>query len=194
VNYGVSKVTYISKGAILRESGREQITVTRCGCDYSLHGIQATLWLGGRFGIAVMEDEQTAAGLRFLESQGLIEMSDDTADVAGYRMLSNCVICQAAPVIRCSVLGRKERKVWKWIMGAGFKLRISELVMLMEQNIKPVPELFGKDNWHMLVDMIYTTDTIVDGVLDFAMERSTARNATVDAVLGLLRKKRILLV
>lgn len=73
-------------------------------------------------------------------------------------------------------------------------LRISELVMLIEQNIKPEPSLLGKSNWHSLVDKIYTTETIFDGILDASMERSPSRTETVNAVLGLLRKKKILLV
>ena len=185
---------YISKGAILKESGRDQITVSRCGRDYVLQGSHAKIWLDGRFGVAALEDKQKTVELSFLESQGLVEVSDDTVNAAGYRMLSNCVICQTEPAVCRSVLSRKERQVWKWISGAGFKLRISELVMLFDRNIKPAPALLGINNWHTLVDTIYTADTIFDGILDASMERSPARDVTVDAVLGLLRKKRILLI
>lgn len=187
-------MTYLSKGMILRPSGIERIYVSRCGREYVLCGDQAKLWLGGRFGIADIKDAHMTPELQILESLGLVELSDEKAGVARYRLLGNCVICQAAPSASRFLLGRKERQIWKWIVGAGFKLRISELVLLMEQNIKPEPSLFGKGNWHVLVDKIYTSETIFDGILDAGMERSPTRDETVNAVLGLLRKKRIILV
>lgn len=186
-------MTYISKGAVLKESDRERITVNRCGGEYVLEGRQAEIWLAGRFGVAAAVDKLAQSDYDCLEHCGLIEVSDADAGIAGYRLLSNCVICRSAPPPCRALLGRKERQVWKWIAGAGFKLRISELVLLLERNIKPVPALLGEENWHTLVDMLYTTETIFDGILDASMERSPARSATVDAVLGLLRKGRILL-
>jgi len=54
--------------------------------------------------------------------------------------------------------------------------------------------LLGKNNWYTLINTIYTTETIFDGILDVKMENSPAMQTTVTAILGLLRKKRILLV
>jgi hypothetical protein len=185
---------YLSKGAVLMASGRDRIVVTRCGSDHILNGDIAKVWLAGRFGVAAANDEQTRQTLRHLDRLGLVEVSEAEADIARYRLLINCVICPAAQSGPRAILGAAERRVWKWINGAGFKLRISELIMLAEKGVKPAPALFGKGNWQSLVDIIYTTETIFDGILDANMEHSPARGATADAVLGLLLKKRILLV
>lgn len=187
-------MTYLSKGVILKTSGIERINVNRCGREYTLCGDQAKLWLSGRFKVADAKNERLQTELQTLGEQGLVELSDTADDTARYRMLSNCVICRADPSASRCLLGRIERQTLRWITGAGFMLRISELVMLIEQNIKPEPSLLGKSNWHSLVDKIYTTETIFDGILDASMERSPSRTETVNAVLGLLRKKKILLV
>jgi hypothetical protein len=187
-------MTYISKGVIQKESGCKQITINRCGRDYILQGSNAKLWLAGRFGMAVLADKRRSTNLQYLDSLGLVDVTDTTAAIARYRLLINCVICQADSKAHRFPLGRKERQVWKWITSAGFKLRISELVFLLEQNIKPVPELLGKTNWHTLVDTLYTKETIFDGILDTDMEQSPARDTAVNAVLGLLRKRRIILI
>jgi hypothetical protein len=184
---------YISKGAILLASGRDRVVVNRCGRDHILKDGMAKVWLNGRFDAATANDVSMNA-LRQLEEIGLVEVSDADADTARYRLLINCIICPAAQTLPRALLGPKERRVWKWIRGAGFKLRISELVLLAEKGIKPEPSLFGKGNWQALVDAIYTTETIFDGILDTNMERSPARNVTANAVLGLLHKKRILLI
>ena len=185
---------YISKGAILLAYGRDRIVVNRCGCDHILNGDMAEAWLDGRFDVATTREERMTQAIQRLEGMGLVEMSEDETDITRYRLLQNCVICPARQTAPRAMLGPKERCVWKWIKGAGFKLRISELVLLAEKGVKPDPSLFGKNNWQTLVDMIYTTETIFDGILDTNMERSPARSVTADAVLGLLHKKRILLV
>lgn len=185
---------YISKGAVLRPSEISRIYVSRCGLEYELQGDQAKLWLSGRFGVANAENKQQCTALKELETLGLVESADAAEDIARYQLLTNCVICRADPAASCSLLSRKERLLWKWIAGAGGKLTISELVCLTEKELKPEPAYMGKNNWHTLVDAIYSAETIFDGILDAKMERSPAMNKTVLAVLGLLRKKRILLV
>ncbi len=187
-------MTYISKGAVLKACDKEKIVVNRCGRDYVLCGDTAKIWLAGRFKVAELRGEKQDPSLQSLFELGLVEITDAASDLGGYRLLSGCVICMAVPAAVRSLLRRDERQVWKWLTGAGFKLRISELVYLADRGIKPDPSLMGKDNWQTLVETIYTTDTIFDGILDAMMERSPAKAATVDAVLGLLRKKRILLV
>ena len=185
---------HISKGAILRPCDIDEIIVSRCGCDYTLHNPQAKLWLNGRYKISEATFENQKQPLCLLEKIGLIESSEDIGDIAKYRMLTNCVICKAAISAPRLLLNSKERWVYKWTAGAGGKLTISELIFLVENGIDPKPFLLGADNWQALVNTIYTADTISDGILDVMMERSPAMPKTVAAVLGLLQKKRILLV
>jgi hypothetical protein len=123
----------------------------------------------------------------------LVEITEPDA-AAHYRLLSNCVICPANPAVFRFPLNKYEKLIWKWIRNVGSKLTISELVYLTEQNIMPGPMFYGKENWHTLIHAIYTAETIFDRILIAKMEESPAMNRTVAAVLGLLRKKRIILV
>jgi len=45
-----------------------------------------------------------------------------------------------------------------------------------------------------LVETIYTTETVFDGLLEHLMINSPDRDDTVKAVLGLLKKKKIYLI
>ena len=185
---------YISKGAILKPCSINSVQVSRCGREYTLSNPQSKLWLAGRFGVASADQLPETQALHMLEELGLVELSEGDGNITWYRLLINCVICRAVPMIHYSMLNRNERRILKWITCAGGKLTISELVYLMEKGITPNPSFLGKDNWHTLVNTIYTTETIFDGILDAKMENSPARQTTVTAILGLLRKKRILLV
>jgi hypothetical protein len=184
---------YISKGVVYKESDIENVHISRCGNNYILHENQAKLWLAGRFSVVCAENIEQQFELRELESIGLVEITepDDTAD---YQLLTNCVICKVNPTFIRFPLSKNEKLIWTWIKNAAFKLTISELVYLIEQNIIPSSIYFGKDNWHTLIHAIYTKETIFDRILDARMEESSARNKTVSAVLGLLRKKRVVLV
>ena len=173
-----------------KKSADDKVCAVRCGSEYNLSGEQARLWLAGRFR-AVYAEQQLE--LSELESMGLIEMTEPDA-AAHYRLLTNCVICPITPGYNLIPLNKNERLLRAWIKNAGFKLTIGELVYLTEQNIIPAPEFFGEDNWHTLIHAIYSQETIFDRILEAKMEESPARNRTVSAVLGLLRKKRIILI
>ena len=60
--------------------------------------------------------------------------------------------------------------------------------------MKPTPALLGEDGRQNLTEMICFADTIPDGILETMMEHSAARDATVDALLQLLRTRRLLLI
>lgn len=185
---------YISKGIIFKESGIDSINVSRCGSEYNLCGKQAELWLAGRFSVAYNETAGEQPKLKKLESMGLIELAEPDETAADYQLLTNCVICLAKPVFPRFPLNRKEKLIWAWIKNAGYKLTISELVYLTEQKIIPGPEFYGEDNWHTLIHAIYTPETIFDNILQVKMKKSSALDSTVSALLGLLKKKRIILV
>jgi hypothetical protein len=186
-------MVYISKGIVCKESGINNLHVSRCGGKYNLLGDKAKLWLAGRFRLAYAADSVGQSGLRELESIGLVEAMEPNK-TASYRLLTNCVICKENPIASFPLLNKTEKFIWKWIRNAGFKLTISELVYLVEQNIMPGTEFFGEKNWHTLINAIYTPEISSDCILDAKMAESSARNSTVSAVLGLLKKKHIILV
>ncbi len=65
---------------------------------------------------------------------------------------------------------------------------------MAERGVQPVPGLLGDENRQLLTETIYTPETIADGILESMMEKSPAMEETVQAVLGLLRKRRIFLM
>jgi len=184
---------YISKGVVYKKSDINNVHISRCGGDYILQNSHAKLWLAGRFNVAHAENSEQQSELLKLESMGLVEITEPD-DTAHYQLLTNCIICKVNPAVSRFPLNKNEKLIWTWIKNAGFKLTISELVYLIEQNIIPSPAFFGKDNWHTLIHAIYTQETIFERILDAKMRESSARNKTVSAVLGLLRKKRVILV
>jgi len=183
---------YISKGVVYKESDINNVHISRCGNNYTLQKNQAKLWLAGRFSVA-RADTEHQSDLFKLESMGLVEIAEPD-DTAHYLLLTNCVICKVKPAVSLIPLNKNEKLIWSWIKNAGFKLTISELIYLTEQKIKPHPIFFGKSNWHTLIHAIYTQETVFDRILEAKMKDSPVRNSTVSAVIGLLRKKRIILI
>ena len=184
---------YLSKGLITKPCKKEQLVVTNRGTDYSLKNSAAVLWLGARYGADKTSDKSQLGILENLYEKGLVEVNSEENEVGLLRILENCVICKSK-YMSCLPLNKQEGVILKWISKAGGKLTASELILLTEKNIKPVATLLGKHNWHKLINTIYSTETIFDGILESKMEKSSALKPTLDAILGLLKKKRILLV
>lgn len=185
---------YLSKGIVLRPSPIDSVLVHRCGTEYRLTPEQSRIWLSGRFSVGSAEEAADRQALGELANLGLAEFNADDDPSSVYRILSNCVLCKAELKMIHAPLSPAEKKLWVWIDQAGFMLTVCELVYLMEHRIKPEPNLLGKQNWHTLVSTIYTTETIFDGILLSEMEHAPACTETVESILGLLRKKRLILI
>ena len=71
---------------------------------------------------------------------------------------------------------------------------MAELVFLEEHGVKPVPELLGEENSQALTEAIYTQENIQDHILEAQMEHAFCRDRMVKAVLGLLKKRRVLVL
>ena len=184
---------YLSKGIPILKQTKTDLSVSYCGRLHKLTGEQSALWLGGQHGPGDVSGPGQTEALRTMAELGIIEYTDND-DSALFRLLTNCVICPVRVKRKPALLNRRERYLWRWIRLAGLRLTIAELVFLAEQEIKPVPELLGEGNRQPLTEMIYTTETIPDGILESLMEAASARDAVVHAVLGLLRKKKIYLI
>lgn len=184
-------MNYISKGMVLRASTEDLLFVTHCGAEFQLTGLQASLWLNGRFEVAEANEIHDAA-LQKLHSLGLIELIDDTIEGI-YRALTRCIL---VPAQHSSLypLTKKEKTMLRWLTEAGIHLTMSELVYLNEHNILPSDTLLGALHRQDLTELIYTQDTIYDNILDMKMASSTVRDETVTTALSLLRKKRLLLL
>jgi len=184
---------YLSKGMVIKQSTEQMLCVTYCGIDYMLTGIGARLWLDGRFGVKETQDAGQDMHLRKLQQLGLVELSEETGMLASYHLLTRCIICPAKLKSVRKPLSSTENKAWRWIKGAGLRLTIGELTKLFAEGLEPAPDLLGKVNAQALTMRLYASDPIFDTTLEIQMEHSPKRDGTVNAVLGLLRKKRIIL-
>lgn len=185
---------YLSKGIVLRGSTEHILRVSRCGMDFTLTGRQAALWLDGRFGPLEVNDVSMEGKLRQLQRMGLVELTDESGDLAIYRLLTQCVICPAKKKPFVMPLTQTEAVTWQWISKAGLRLTLAELTALADQGTVPDNSLLGEHNRQALTQCIYSANTIFDSILEAKMEHSSARDSVVRAVLGLLRKKRLLLI
>ena len=132
---------YISKGMVARPSTEELLFVTRCGVEFRLTGIEADLWLDGRFSFAYEKTEEQKKHLQHLARMNLVEYREETSELAQYQILTQCVLCQTKPKMRFSRLSTKEKELLEWICHAGLHLSVAELVYLNEKGIRPSSEL-----------------------------------------------------
>lgn len=185
---------YFSKGILPWKPNDESVSVSHCGMLHKLTSAQAELWLAGQHKPGHTQNAEQESALKALSELGIVECSDDSGNTAIFRLFTNCAICPVRVKATPALLNRQERHVWQWVKGAGLRLTMAELILLTERGIKPDPALLGEQNRQALTEEIYTTETIYDGILEARMAKSPARDKTVRAVLGLLRKKRIFLI
>ena len=183
---------YISKGTVKSGSTNKALTVNLRGAEYDLSGDHAALWLAGQFG--PRECFLQPAALNELINLGLVEATGESGALGHYRLLTRCIIVPSRLKIFRQPIVRSERQVWQWISNAGLRLTVAELICLAQNQIEPLPRYLSETNRQNLVEAIYSAETIGDNILENLMERSVMRNVTVEAVFGLLRKKRIILI
>lgn len=184
---------YLSKGLLSRSKQTGLDYVSLCGCSYALGPELAGLWKGGRFAPQQAPTDKERA-IKRLEASGLVVTTEETGALAIYRLLTGCVICPNGRRWTDWSLSKPVRRVWTWLNEAGLRLTASELVRLEERQVKPTPALLGEDGRQRLTEMIYFPETIPDGILEVLMEHSPARDATADALMKLLRTRRLLLI
>ncbi len=184
---------YISIGAVLNEGTEHILDVAHGGEKFRLTGVKASLWLNGRLGFAEVFNPLQVTLLEQLFKMGLV-VKCDGSQTEEYRALTKCTIVPAESDHPYWFLKSTEKTVLQWLRNAGLVLSMAELVYLMDRDIPLEEKLLGKDNAQALVEQIYTKDTVFNNILENQMERSPARNRTVNAILALLRKKRIVLL
>ena len=184
---------YISIGAVMTEGTEHNLVVCRGRNKFTLTGELAAAWLGGRLGFAVVNKPTEEQAVQQLIRMGLAVNSRNNS-IAEYRTLTQFTIVPADRKYPYFGVHGMERTVLQWLREAGLVLSMAELVYLIDRSVPLEPKYLGSDNTQALVERIYTKDTIFDNILENQMERAAMREATVAAVLALLRKKRIVLL
>lgn len=186
---------YISKGIVCPESLTGTLFLERGNQKFQLQGREAAVWLNGRFGFDMTESEIEEQAVRCLVGKGLVEMEREIGSVYKYRILTRCVFCPVKQDHRrSSRLGDLERQLDTWMRKAGLHLSVAELVFLQEHRIKADSGMFGIRNHQKLIETIYTKDNIQDNLLEHQMEQAECRDEVVEALMRLLKKKKILIV
>ena len=189
----VTKMKYISMGAVTKPSTEHIVYVSHCGFDYTLTGDLAYMWLNGRFGFDASRNQFQNNALNQLERMGLVVITEDVLE-GEYRALTKVRLVPAKSKNPYLGMSRNEKTALKWITETGLVLSMAELVYLMERDIEPEEKYLGQENVQRLVERIYTKDTIFDNILENQMERAAKRDQVVKLVLSLLKKKRIVLL
>lgn len=185
---------YLSKGVVQTSRGNVSLCIEYCGQEYPLSGVQAELWRRGQFDFAAAEAGKETNALEDLERLGIVETEQEDTAAARFRVLTRCICCPAVFRKPEPPMPTLEKAILTWLRKAGLRLTVAELVCLTEHGIKPEKQLLGEENRQALVETIYTQDNIQDGLLELQMEQAAWRDAVVDALLQLLRKKKLLLL
>lgn len=183
---------YLSKGIVQKGSTEQLLFVLYGGQKFELTGNAATAWLNGRFKFAeaLGRNEPPVA---YLQKLGLVETETDNDELSRYRISSRCIFCPA-DTTKASVLRAMDKEILQWLKNAGVRLTVAELVYLIENGIKPTQDLLHTDNRQRLIERIYTVDTIADNLLETQMETAKCRDAVVQGLLRLLKKKLVLVL
>ena len=129
----------------------------------------------------------------YLQRLGLAETEADNDELSRYRIASRCIFCPA-DTAKTSVLRAMDKEILQWLKNAGVRLTVAELVYLIENGIKPMQDLLYTDNRQKLIERIYTVDTIADNLLENQMETAKCRDAVVQSLMRLLKKKLVLVL
>ncbi len=183
---------YISKGTGKRNVKGELI-VTRCGKAVNLSGLRSDLWRRGQSGFAATNTKDKELALQDLTRLGLVEFEKLDTPTARYWLLTYCTL-RPVRSFTLSRLTTEERIVLRWLKKAGLRITIAELVYLVSEGIRPTRDLLRAKNRQALVEKIYTPWNISDNLLEQQMESDPSRDLVVETVLGLLKKKRIVLI
>mgnify|MGYP001122744877 CR=1 FL=1 len=129
----------------------------------------------------------------YLQKLGLVETETDNDELSRYRIASRCIFCPA-DTTESVVLRAMDKEILQWLKNAGVRLTVAELVYLIENGIKPTQDLLYTDNRQRLIERIYTVNTIADNLLENQMETAKCRDAVVQSLTRLLKKKLVLVL
>lgn len=183
---------YLSKG--LPVPGQDEIVrVSHSGKIFALGPEMAGLWEVARLAPKPVPP-QKARYIECLEKAGLVVTTKEEGWLALYQLFAGSIICPNPEMGGQSFQLEQDGRIWHWIQYAGLRLSASELIRLEEQGTEPTSELLGEEGRQALTEKIYSTKTIQDGVLEYEMEYSPARDGLIAVLLRLLQAGSLFLV
>lgn len=185
---------YLSKGVVFPNSTADNLFIQRGSERFHLNGLEAELWLRGRFAFAKPLSGREQKIIEHYAKLGLFECEFRDSMTSEYHILTRCVCCPTIKKGFPKPLSKTEKTFLTWIEDAGLRLTFAELVYLMEHHVQPTPDLLHEENRQALVERIYTSGNIADNLLEFEMKEAQCRNYAIGTVLKLLKKKRVVIL
>ncbi len=185
---------YLSKGLAQEGSTEMLLNVSRGRYTFRLTGIEAGLWLDGRYEIGRAAQPDRISALRHLERMGLASVMEHYTCEDLYNVLSGCVLCAVEMRGVKWPVDSRGMRLLRWLREAGLHLTLSELICLEEKGIQPAQALLGEDNRQALTERIYDNASIYDGELENQMVHASRRDDVLQAVLELINTKRVILL
>lgn len=186
---------YLSKGIVCKRKSNDGLYIRHFGQPMVLFGDEADMWQRAHFGFAYAKTRKEIAIVDSLIKKGIAVSAKGDGELDKYYVLCRCAVC-ANPKFKIGItpLNEVEKRVYIWLKKGGTNLSLPELVALEEKQVRPNPELLCRENSVKLLKIIYPWTVSMAGELENKMKFSIARKRTVDAVLVLLRKKRIVMM
>lgn len=186
---------YVSKGILCKRKRRQWILIRQYDCLIKLFGEEAAAWEKGRLGFAYTHHRGEINVIQNLMKKGLVAIESGESEIDKYNLLRHCSIYSNPKFQFCfKFFNKTEKRILRWIKKAGTYLSCSELVALEDKGIKPQAELLYKDNVVKLMKILYPALVSISGDMESRMRYSIYRQSTVNAVMTLLRRKRVIIM
>ena len=177
-----------------KDSTEKILHIQHGGKTSQLVGIDAQVWLEGRYGFAYTAIPVRLQALGKLKKLGCVVTDTEDIPLYRYRILTQCSCCPTETARFSLPVWGDEKRILSWLKYAGFRLSVAELVYLTENGILPIPKLLHEENRQTLTETIYGNVPIGDGILECKMETSLFRDPVVNILMSLLRKKKIFIL
>ena len=186
---------YLSRGVLDKRRSKRGILIRYYGLPIELSGDEADIWERGRFGFAYSESPSEEVVVKEMLKKGLVVSAPGHSEIDKYTVLClSGIYANRQFKLTIIPLCKPEKRILIWLKKAGINLNFSELVCLEDRGIEPKPDLLSRENSVKLMRIIYPGLVSIAGNLELRMLHSIVRKRTVDAVMKLLRRKRVIIM
>lgn len=185
---------YLSKGAACKDPLTKRPAVCYAGKVYPLSAAEKRIWDNGRFGFIETGKRDDMEAVTRLGELGIMEAEQENTADSRYHLLTRCFFCPAKKAVNLRRMSVDENRLYTWIRYAGLRLTVAELIYLVDHRVEPTEDLLHEQNRQALVEKIYTVDTIADRILEGQMEFARCRDKVIENLIGLLRKRYVIVL
>ncbi|WP_285819627.1 hypothetical protein [Bacteroides acidifaciens] len=186
---------YLSKGILCKGGSKNWLYIRHLGQPTVLNGEEAVLWQESRFHFSYTMNPSEMAIVQKLVRKGVAVSENGRSELEKYHALCRCSI-RANPnfIIGLKPFNALEKRILTWLRKTDANLSLPELICLEDKGIKPERNLLYRKNSTELFKLIYPCYESIAGDLENKMRCSIARQRTIDALLELLRRKRVVII